>query len=321
MDTVGEREELEVVFISGSRVDKPVLAGVVVFGEPVDNVVPLAVEKPVDKGIPVAADDATLDIPVERGTRELNGDDVVFGYPVGIPLGVEEVVLNVPVERGIMLDPVLEEVTFGLNIDAGAVGPVELLIFPDEVGKVGVPVTVTVPLISIVITDVLLILVTMAVVKLTSVVVVTRAVVKMVDVMFAVIALPLFVEVGADRMLPLSGWSEILKVPELYEIELEELGADVEEVMIGSPLEPEDVTFETVLALRGVLVLGDKVLGIDIVLGKVKLLGVLVEMEIGMLIVEIKETAEVLLNTVIEEVDVTGVVIDEFSPIAEEELG
>ena len=152
--------------------------------------------------------------------RELDGKEVVFGYPIGIPLEADEVVLGVPVEIGIMLEPVPEEVIFELNIDSGAVGPVELLRFPEEVGKVSEPVTVTVPLISTVITDVLLILVTIAVVKFTSVVVVTRAVVKIVDVTFTVSAVPLVVGVGAEIMLPLSGWPVILKVPELYEIEL-----------------------------------------------------------------------------------------------------
>ena len=140
-------------------------------------------------------ENVTLDIPVE----------VVFEYPVGIPLEAEEVILGVPVERGIMLEPVPEEVIFGLNIESGAVGPVELLRFPEEVGKVSGPVTVTVLLISIVITDVLLMLVTIAVVKFTSVVVVTRAVVKIVDVTFAFSALPFIVGVGAEIMLPLSG--------------------------------------------------------------------------------------------------------------------
>ena len=113
-----------------------------------------------------------------------------------------------------MLEPVPEEVMFGLNNERGAVGPVELLKFPDEVGKVSEPVTVTVPLMSIVITDVLLMLVTIAVMKFTSVVVVTRAVVKIVDVTFTASALPFVVEVGAEIMLPLSGWPVILKVPE-----------------------------------------------------------------------------------------------------------
>ncbi|MCJ1400575.1 hypothetical protein MMC11_003781 [Xylographa trunciseda] len=321
MDTVGEKVGLEVTLVSSEGVVDVVLAEVVVFGKPVDNITPLELDVPVDKGIPEDTGEVRLDMPVEKGTRELSGDDVLFGYPVGIPLEAENVVLDVPVERGIMLEPVPEEVIFGLKIESGAVGPGELLKFPEEVGKFSVPVTVTVPLTSIVITDVLLMLVTMAVVKFTSVVVVTSAVVKIVDVTFAVIAVPFVVEVGAERMVPLSGWPVMLKVPELYEIELEELGADVEEVMSVSPLEPEDVRFEIMLALKGVLVLEGKILGLEIVLSKVELLGVFVGAEIGVLVTVIKETEELLLSIISEEIDVVGAIVDEFSPVAEKELG
>ncbi|MCJ1380113.1 hypothetical protein MMC17_003216 [Xylographa soralifera] len=314
---MGETEGLMVIFVNGNGVDDAVLAKVVVFGKPVDNSIPLG---PVDRDIPVDGEIVTLNIPVERGMRELNENDVVFGYPIGIPLEAEEVILSVPVERGTMLEPVPEEVILVLKIESGAVGPVELLRFPEEVGKVSEPVTVTVPLTSIVITDVLLMLVIIAVVKFTSVVVVTRAVVKIVDVTFAVSALPFVVGVGAEIMLPLSGWPVILKVPELYEIELEELGVD-EEVTIGSPLEPEDVTLEIVLTLKGVLVSEDEGLELRIVLGKVELLGVIIEMEMGVLIVEIKEIEETLFGTANEDVDVMGVVEDEFSPTVEKVLG
>ncbi|MCJ1282417.1 hypothetical protein MMC26_001740 [Xylographa opegraphella] len=218
-----------------------------------------------------------------------------------------------------MLEPVPDEVTLGLNVESGAVGPTELLIFPEEVGKVSEPVTVTVPFMSMVITDVLLMLVTTAVVKFTSVVVVTRAVVKTVDVTFPVSALPFVVGVGAEIMLPLSGWPVILKVPELYEIELEELGGD-EGVMIGSPLVPEDVTFEIVLTLKSVLVSDDEGLELEIVLGRVELLAVIVEVESDVLIVEIKAIEEALLGTGNEEVDGTGKAEEEFSPIVEKEL-
>ena len=100
----------------------------------------------------------------------------------------------------------------------------------------------------------------------------------------------------------------------MYEIEPEELGADEEEVMIGSPLEPEDVTLEITLTLKGVLVSEEEGLELEIVLGKVELLVVIVEMEMGVLMVEIKEIDEVLLSTANEDVDVVGEVDVEFSP-------
>ena len=163
---------------------------------------------PAESGIPLEPEETVLSIPVENGLSGPDGTNVVFGYPVesGIPLEPEEVMFSMPVETGIMLEPLPEEVIFGLKIESGAVGPIELLRFPDEVGKLRIPVTVTVPLRSIVITDVLLMLATMAVVKFTSVVVVTRAVVKTVDVTFAVIALPfVVVGVGGERIVPISG--------------------------------------------------------------------------------------------------------------------
>ena len=84
-------------------------------------------------------------------------------------------------------------------------------------------------------------------------------------------------------------------------------------MIIGSPLEPEDVKLEIVLTLRGMLVSEDEELELEIVLGKVELLGVL--------IVEIMEIDEILPSTGNEEVDDTGIIEDVFSPIVEKELG
>ncbi|MCJ1316277.1 hypothetical protein MMC15_001598 [Xylographa vitiligo] len=232
---MGVREGLIVAFVVGEGVNDAVLAKVVVFGKPVDNRIPLGADMPVDREIPLLGENVTLDIPVKKGMRELDGKEVVFGYPIGIPLEADEVVLGVPVEIGIMLEPVPEEVIFELNIDSGAVGPVELLRFPEEVGKV-------------------------------------------------------------------------------------KLGGN-EEVMIGSPLEPEDVALEIVLRLKGMLVSEDKGLELEIVPVKVELLVAIVEMEIGVLIVEIKEVEELLLSAGNEEVDIMGAVEDVLSPKVEKELG
>ena len=91
--------------------------------------------------------------------------------------------------------------------------------------------------------------------------------------------------------------------------------------MIGSPLEPEDVALEIVLRLKGMLVSEDKGLELEIVPVKVELLVAIVEMEIGVLIVEIKEVEELLLSAGNEEVDIMGAVEDVLSPKVEKELG
>ena len=95
MDTMGDREGLMVVFVNGDGADDAVLAKVVVLGNPVVNSTPLGVDvvvfntpvnieldvmfrKPVDRDIPADGENVTLDIPVERGMRELYGNDVVF---------------------------------------------------------------------------------------------------------------------------------------------------------------------------------------------------------------------------------------------------
>ena len=112
----------------------------------------------------------------------------------------------------------------------------------------------------------------------------------------------------------------IVKVPGLYEIELAELGKGVA-VVTDNPLELEDVTFEIMLALGGMLMLEDKILRPETVLGRVELLGVLVARGIVVLGVEFREIEKVLLSTVTEEIDVKGVTVVEFSPIVEKELG